>query len=175
MSLTAAASSQTGERLLKRSRVARRPAALLMFDLDHFKSINDASGHHAGDQVLTAFCRLATSLLRPTDLFARIGGEEFASLLPDTGREDALWLAERLRSAFEATPHFVGEHALNATVSVGVAVSDDANCDLVELLEAADQALYRAKALGRNRVEISERPAEPLLTKQRRVLSPVVH
>jgi diguanylate cyclase (GGDEF)-like protein len=166
---------QTGERLLKRSRVARRPAALLMFDLDHFKSINDASGHHAGDQVLTAFCRLATSLLRPTDLFARIGGEEFASLLPDTGREDALWLAERLRSAFEATPHFVGEHALNATVSVGVAVSDDANCDLVELLEAADQALYRAKALGRNCVEISERPAEPLLTKQRRVLSPVVH
>ena len=166
---------QTGERLLKRSRVARRPAALLMFDLDHFKSINDASGHHAGDQVLTAFCRLATSLLRPTDLFARIGGEEFASLLPETGREDALWLAERLRSAFEATPHFVGEHALNATVSVGVAVSDDANCDLVELLEAADQALYRAKALGRNCVEISERPAEPLLTKQRRVLSPVVH
>jgi diguanylate cyclase (GGDEF)-like protein len=166
---------QTGERLLKRSRVARRPAALLMFDLDHFKSINDASGHHAGDQVLTAFCRLATSLLRPTDLFARIGGEEFASLLPDTGREDALWLAERLRSAFEATPHFVGEHALNATVSVGVAVSDDANCDLVELLEAADQALYRAKALGRNCVEISERPAEPLLTKQRHVLSPVVH
>ena len=166
---------QTGERLLKRSRVARRPAALLMFDLDHFKSINDASGHHAGDQVLTAFCRLATSLLRPTDLFARIGGEEFASLLPDTGREDALWLAERLRSAFEATPHFVGEHALNATVSVGVAVSDDANCDLVELLEAADQALYRAKALGRNCVEISERPAEPLLTKQRRVLSPVAH
>ena len=166
---------QTGERLLKRSRVARRPAALLMFDLDHFKSINDASGHHAGDQVLTAFCRLATSLLRPTDLFARIGGEEFASLLPDTGREDALWLAERLRSTFEATPHFVGEHALNATVSVGVAVSDDANCDLVELLEAADQALYRAKALGRNCVEISERPAEPLLTKQRRVLSPVVH
>jgi diguanylate cyclase (GGDEF)-like protein len=146
-----------------------------MFDLDHFKSINDASGHHAGDQVLTAFCRLATSLFRPTDLFARIGGEEFASLLPDSGREDALWLAERLRSAFEATPHFVGEHALNATVSVGVAVSDDANCDLVELLEAADQALYRAKALGRNRVEISERPAEPLLTKQRRVLSPVVH
>ena len=165
---------QTGERLLTRTRVVRRPTALLMFDLDRFKSINDASGHQAGDQVLTAFCRLATSLLRPTDLFARIGGEEFASLLPDTGREDALWLAERLRSAFEATPHFVGDHALNATVSVGVAVSDDASCDLAELLEAADQALYRAKALGRNRVEISERPAEPLPTKQRRVPSPVV-
>ena len=165
---------QTGERLLTRTRVARRPTALLMFDLDRFKSINDASGHQAGDQVLTAFCRLATSLLRPTDLFARIGGEEFASLLPDTGREDALWLAERLRSAFEATPHFVGDHALNATVSVGVAVSDDASCDLAELLEAADQALYRAKALGRDRVEISERPAEPLPTKQRGVPSPVV-
>jgi hypothetical protein len=77
-----------------RTRFARQPAALLIFDLDRFKNINDNIGHGAGDSVLTAFCQLATSLLRPTDLFGRIGGEEFASLLPDTAREDALWLAE---------------------------------------------------------------------------------
>jgi diguanylate cyclase (GGDEF)-like protein len=105
--------------------------------------------------VLTAFCQLATSLLRPTDLFGRIGGEEFAILLPDTARQDALLLAERLRAAFEATAHKVAERTLTATVSVGVAISDAASSDLAALLDVADQALYRAKALGRNRVELS--------------------
>ena len=90
---------ETGERLLKRARFARQPTALIMFDLDRFKSINDRYGHHTGDEVLTAFCRLATSQLRPNDLFGRIGGEEFASLLPDTGHHDAVWLAERVRRA----------------------------------------------------------------------------
>jgi diguanylate cyclase (GGDEF)-like protein len=80
-----------------------------MFDLDRFKSINDRYGHHTGDEVLTVFCRSATSQLRPNDLFARIGGEEFACLLSDTGRQDAFWLAERVRSAFEAASHQVGE------------------------------------------------------------------
>ena len=83
-----------------------------MFDLDHFKSINDKFGHHAGDTVLSAFCQLATSQLRPTDLFGRIGGEEFASLLPDIERQDAIWLAERLRAAFEATRHTVAEQPI---------------------------------------------------------------
>ena len=102
-----------------------------------------------------AFCQLATSLLRPTDLFGRIGGEEFASLLPNIERQDALVLAERLRAAFEATRHTVAAQPFTATVSVGVAISDDASFDLSALLTAADQALYRAKALGRNRVELS--------------------
>jgi diguanylate cyclase (GGDEF)-like protein len=146
---------QAGERLMVRARFEPRPAALLLFDLDRFKSINDKFGHPAGDAVLAAFCQLATSLLRPTDLFGRIGGEEFATLLPDTAREDALWLAERLRSAFEATSHTAAERPLIATVSVGVAISDDASFDLSALLDAADRALYRAKALGRNRVELS--------------------
>ena len=165
---------ETAERLLLRSRFARRPIALLLFDLDRFKSINDRYGHHTGDEVLTAFCRLATSMQRPTDLFGRIGGEEFASLLPGTEQQDALWLAERLRTAFEGTSHKVGGRTLTATVSVGIAVSDDASIDLSALLEEADQALYRAKALGRNRVEVSGRLAELLPTKQRGVLLPAV-
>ena len=131
-----------------------------MFDLDRFKSINDRYGHQAGDEVLTAFCRLATSHLRPSDLFGRIGGEEFASLLPDTGRQDAIWLAERVRAAFEAASHNVGEHIFSSTVSIGVAIADDGHSDLSALLNAADQALYRAKALGRNRVEPSQHRAE---------------
>jgi diguanylate cyclase (GGDEF)-like protein len=144
-----------GERLMIRTRFTNRPAALLTFDLDRFKSINDKFGHPAGDTVLVTFCRLATSQLRPTDLFGRMGGEEFASLLPDTMRQDALQLAERLRAAFEATCHTVAEQPFTATVSVGVATSDHASFDLSALLVAADQALYRAKALGRNRVELS--------------------
>jgi diguanylate cyclase (GGDEF)-like protein len=121
-----------------------------------------------------ALCRLATSVLRPTDLFGRIGGEEFASLLPGTEQQDALWLADRLRTAFEGASHPVGGRTLTATVSVDIAVSDDASVDLSALQKQADQALYRAKALGRNRVEISGRPDEPLPTKQRNVLFPAV-
>ena len=150
---------QAGERLMVRIRLARRPAALLLFDLDHFKSINDKFGHHVGDAVISAFCQLATSLLRPTDLFGRIGGEEFASLMPDTARQDALRLAERLRAAFEATSPTAAEQPLTATVSIGVAMSDDASFDLSALLDTADRALYSAKALGRNRVELATNTA----------------
>jgi GGDEF domain-containing protein len=85
----------TGERLLLRAGRAGQPTAFLMFDLDCFKSINDRFGHQTGDAVLTTFCRLATTQLRPADLFGRIGGEEFAMLLPDTDEQDAVGLAER--------------------------------------------------------------------------------
>ena len=115
---------EAGKRLLKRARFARQPTALIMFDLDRFKSINDRYGHHTGDEVLTAFCRLATSQLRPNDLFGRIGGEEFASLLPDTGHHDAIRLAERVRSAVETSSHAFGHDAIDLTVSVGVAIAD---------------------------------------------------
>jgi diguanylate cyclase (GGDEF)-like protein len=151
---------ERGERLLMRARFAREPTALILFDLDRFKSINDRYGHLTGDEVLTSFCRLATSHLRPNDLFGRIGGEEFASLLPDTGEDDAIWLAERVRRAFEASSHPIGQHAICSTVSVGVAISDEEYSDLSALLAAADRALYRAKALGRNRVEPSPHRAE---------------
>jgi diguanylate cyclase (GGDEF)-like protein len=144
-----------GERLLMRARFAREPMAVISFDLDRFKSINDRYGHIIGDKVLISFCRLATSHLRPNDLFGRLGGEEFASLLPDTGRYDALQLAERVRKAFEASFHTTGQYAFSTSVSVGVATSDDEQSELNALLIAADQAVYRAKTLGRNRVETS--------------------
>ena len=160
---------EAGKRLLKRARFARQPTALIVFDLDRFKSINDRYGHHTGDEVLTAFCRLATSQLRPNDLFGRIGGEEFASLLPDTGHHDAVWLAERVRSAVETSSHAFGQDAFELTVSVGVAISDKERSDLNALLDAADRALYRAKALGRNRVEPSPLWSDERSTAQRAV------
>jgi diguanylate cyclase (GGDEF)-like protein len=158
---------ETGERLLKRARFARQPTALIMFDLDRFKSINDRYGHHTGDEVLTAFCRLATSQLRPNDLFGRIGGEEFAGLLPDTGHHDAIRLAERVRSAVETSSHAFGHDAIDLTVSVGVAIADKERPDLSVLMVSADKALYRAKTLGRNRVEPPPHWIEQRSTKQR--------
>jgi diguanylate cyclase (GGDEF)-like protein len=146
---------EAGKRVLVRARFARQPTALIMFDLDRFKSINDRYGHQTGDEVLTVFCRLATSLLRSNDLFGRVGGEEFTCLLPVTERRDALKLAERVRAAFEATYHTIGDHRLSVTVSGGVAVADDSNIDLDRLLKDADQALSRAKRAGRNCVQQS--------------------
>ena len=146
---------QTSARLLARARFAHQPTALIMFDLDRFKNINDRYGHQTGDEVLTVFCRLVTSLLQSNDLFGRIGGEEFTCLLPATERRDAFRLAERVRAAFEAVYHMTGEHRLGATVSAGVAIADDLNVDLDTLLKEADQALRRAKSTGRNCVEQS--------------------
>jgi diguanylate cyclase (GGDEF)-like protein len=151
---------QVGDRLLNRTRFADQPCALIMFDLDRFKTINDKFGHATGDQILVAFCRLATELLRANDLFGRIGGEEFASLLPNTTLQDALILAERIRTAFEGTSHTGAAQTLFATVSVGVAISGGTDADLEVFLKDADEALYRAKAAGRNRVEVSAKAAE---------------
>ncbi len=142
-----------GEKVLHRSAFEGRPAVLLLFDLDGFKHINDTFGHHVGDRVLKAFCGAATAALRPDDLFGRLGGEEFASLLPHTSLDDGLAVAERIRSNFEATTLEVGANTLAATVSVGAAMSIDPSRTLGDLIKTADQALYRAKAKGRNRVE----------------------
>jgi len=159
----------TGERLLLRARHARRPAALLLLDLDRFKNINDRFGHQVGDEVLTGFSRLAASQLRPADLFGRIGGEEFAMLLPNTEEKAAMQLAERLRTAVAARPLSLGKHALSATISIGVALSDSAKPDLDSLLKMADQALYRAKATGRNCVRLARHGSERQAIEQRAV------
>jgi diguanylate cyclase (GGDEF)-like protein len=125
-----------------------------MFDLDRFKSINDEFGHATGDEVLISFCHLAAAQLRPNDIFARIGGEEFVTLLPNTAAQDAMGLAERVRAALEAAVHIIDEHTIRTTVSVGV-VSSNEGVALEMFLSAADRALLRAKAAGRNRVELS--------------------
>jgi diguanylate cyclase (GGDEF)-like protein len=144
---------ERGEKLLHRSAFESRPTVLLLFDLDRFKRVNDTFGHHAGDHVLRAFCGAATAALRPDDLFGRLGGEEFASLLPDTSLDDGIAVAERIRSHFEATTLEVGTNRLAATVSVGAAMSIDPSRNLADLIKTADRALYFAKANGRNRVE----------------------
>jgi diguanylate cyclase (GGDEF)-like protein len=160
---------ETGERLLMRANHAGQPTAVLMFDLDRFKRINDRFGHQTGDAVLTAFSRLAAAQLRPADLFGRIGGEEFAMLLPDTDEQAALRLAERLRTTFAATSHAVAGHAVAATVSIGVAISNGEDLDLNALLKAADEALYRAKIAGRNCVRWAWQSAQRQPTRQRAV------
>lgn len=128
----------------------REPLAALVFDLDHFKSINDRHGHFVGDEVLKLFASVIGTSLRATDLVARFGGEEFVVLLPG-GVDEAAIAAERVRNAFEAAGRQLGTHAIGATVSVGVAAGDP-SADVSMLLMEADAALYRAKALGRNRV-----------------------
>jgi diguanylate cyclase (GGDEF)-like protein len=156
---------EQGGRLIDRNRRTGAPVSLLLFDLDGFKSINDRFGHAAGDAVLTAFCGVATAQLRPTDLFARMGGEEFACLLPTLSHEEAMWVADRTRETFEGTSHAIPNQTVYATVSAGVASADDGARDLSHLLAEADRALYRAKENGRNRVESgqqTDRPTAPL-------------
>jgi len=138
-----------------------QPAALLMLDLDHFKRINDTHGHAAGDAVLAAFADTLRGALRKIDHVGRLGGEEFAVLLPGAAREAAVALAERVRKATLARTVAAGGNAIVATVSIGVATlrADDERPDTA--LARADAALYRAKQAGRNRVEAeADAPAE---------------
>ena len=146
---------QDGEAQLKRQANDPRPTAVMLLDLDNFKSINDRFGHAFGDRVLEIFADVASSCMRRIDLFGRLGGEEFAALLRDTTRERAIAVAEQIRAGFaEATREVEGQPVV-ATVSIGVVISHDAVLDLSALLAQADHALYRAKDCGRNRVEIA--------------------
>jgi diguanylate cyclase (GGDEF)-like protein len=130
------------------------PVAVFMIDLDRFKSVNDRFGHSVGDEVLRIFAESAQVNLRPTDIVARLGGEEFAVLLTDACRDNAFKVAERIRSTFAALAATVAGHAVNATASIGVAIIQDPQQDVHALLAQADQALYRAKARGRDRVVV---------------------
>jgi len=139
-----------GGPLLDSAMADRRSAALLLFDLDRFKEVNDTAGHQAGDRVLQSFCDLVGASLRPGDLFGRLGGEEFACLLANATMAQALQIAECARRDFAAMR--LPGLDVHATVSVGVAMASDAGRSLPALLGLADRALYRAKAEGRNRV-----------------------
>jgi diguanylate cyclase (GGDEF)-like protein len=126
----------------------------LIFDIDHFKSINDRFGHPAGDEILKLFSAVVVNSLRISDLSGRIGGEEFAALLP-CPLEEGVIVAERVREAFEASGIVCEEGPVDTTVSIGVA-GGPAGTELEVLLAAADTALYQAKRSGRNRVQAAE-------------------
>lgn len=133
----------------------RQPLSVLMIDLDHFKSVNDAHGHLAGDAVLVAVASICRGLMRESDRFGRWGGEEFLAILPDTSAEQAHALAERIRAAIQEATIDFEQAALHITASVGVAggeVADDLATHWTALIREADDAMYRAKASGRNRV-----------------------
>ena len=138
---------------LSRARRHGTPVALLMIDLDHFKAVNDCLGHAGGDAVLRSFAATTERVMRQGDVFGRVGGEEFAALLPQTGSDGAMVVAERLRQRIHAEPARVGGVVLPFTVSIGVAAwsaDDTAEPSIDGLMVAADRALYAAKGQGRD-------------------------
>src|SRR5664280_1724996 len=146
---------QDAAQLAKRHSANPRPTAVLLIDLDHFKSINDRFGHALGDRALEIFADSARQSMRTSDLFGRLGGEEFAAVLSDTSRDKAMAVAERIREGFAKAAQDVEGRPVCATVSIGLAHCQDAALDVPELLAQADQALYFAKEHGRNRVEVA--------------------
>jgi len=133
----------------------RSPFSVLMIDLDYFKEVNDQYGHQAGDTVLRCVAQRLETSLRKTDLVARYGGEEFSVLLPETSEVGAMAIAERIRIAMTKDPITMDGFTIPVSVSVGISsCSADNAADPEKLLKEADLALYRAKATGRNRVEV---------------------
>lgn len=141
-------------RLLTRCHAAHKPVSVLYVDIDHFKPVNDTHGHPAGDAVLREVVNRLSLSLRPQDLVVRLGGEEFAAILPEIEQKTALAVGERLRHAVEATPCPIGPgKELTVTISVGAAsLNPEQEGTPIDLLQRADEALYRAKQGGRNRV-----------------------
>lgn len=133
-----------------------RPLSLLMLDIDFFKSINDRLGHDVGDQVIAQVASLCREDRRVSDVVARIGGEEFALLLPETSIEAAYAVAERLRRNIEVSPLLSNSNGLAVTVSIGVAEAGPGMSGIVDLMKDSDRALYEAKRIGRNRVVRAE-------------------
>ena len=140
------------ERELARAIRSDSNLALLMLDIDHFKSFNDTYGHAMGDLVLKKVATTLSDGLRQADVLARFGGEEFVVVLPQVTAADALDSAERIRAAVARANIHPGGEKKGVTVSIGLAMFHDQSHTAGTLLEAADQALYRAKNLGRNRV-----------------------
>jgi diguanylate cyclase (GGDEF)-like protein/PAS domain S-box-containing protein len=138
---------------LERAKRSPRPLSLILFDADHFKAINDRFGHPAGDEVLRHLADTLASTFRQIDVVARIGGEEFAVLLPSTAIEAAMAVAVRLQKLIETKGVLVEGHDIRYTVSGGIAAMGPEVNALADLMKRADQALYSAKANGRNRVE----------------------
>ena len=153
-----AAFMERAGRIMERCRLESAPVSVVMFDLDRFKTVNDTYGHAVGDAVIRKFCEAAAAALRPNDVFGRLGGEEFAMVLPASSVEAAFLRAERMCASFAENCGSVAGHRVNATVSGGVSTSVDGEHTLSALLEYSDIALYRAKAEGRNRVVRADQP-----------------
>ena len=146
---------EQAEAILHRAVRYKKPFSLLMFDLDHFKKINDTYGHDAGDEVLRATAATVLKVLRETDVIGRIGGEEFAAALPETDLDAACRAAERLRSGLATTKVETAAGVINFSASIGVTRLISPETPLAELLKQADNALYVAKGSGRNRVAVA--------------------
>jgi len=135
-----------------RSQRKEYPISVLMIDIDHFKKVNDTYGHLVGDEVLVSVAQTIVGQLREIDFVARFGGEEFVVFLPETSKDAAMKVAERVRGAIEKTEFRAYDEKLHASVSIGVAMFPEDGDDKDVLLERADAALYKAKGQGRNRV-----------------------
>jgi diguanylate cyclase (GGDEF)-like protein len=169
--LNAAAWQREADIEISRMRRARRPLALLLVDIDHFKLVNDTYGHLAGDQVLAALAEVLRQQVRESDVIGRFGGEEFVVLLPGADTAEAVKIAERLREQTGVTVTAAADAEVSVTVSIGAAVLGQHGDELRELLASADLALYRAKNAGRNQVCLSDLPA-PYITTKDQVLTP---
>jgi diguanylate cyclase (GGDEF)-like protein len=145
-----------GRQLVLRHRKERAPLCLLFIDLDHFKSLNDRHGHLSGDDVLIRFVSVVHDSIRPSDFLFRMGGEEFCCLLPHTGTEEALGVAERIRRRLEATTVHVAGLPIRVTVSLGLSSTDAFGYDVDTLVREADMAVYAAKRQGRNQVVVAD-------------------
>ncbi len=132
-------------------------ACILLIDLDHFKNVNDTYGHQSGDDVLAAVAQKCRDTLRKNDVFGRYGGEEFIVLLPETDRENAIMVAERLRQAIEITSISTSEGVIQVTISIGVAfLGDKGDLPIDKVIKHADESLYFAKENGRNQVSCTQ-------------------
>jgi diguanylate cyclase (GGDEF)-like protein len=142
------------DRELSRARRHDRPLAVAMLDLDHFKQVNDNYGHLAGDQVLKKVAELISTNVRREELLARYGGEEFTVVLPETEIDGARQFCEKLRCQIADHVFVFDDQAIRVTVSIGVTVYTE-QADALNLLQSADEALYRAKEMGRNTVVVA--------------------
>lgn len=143
---------EQAQREMERTRRYGRPLAVLMLDIDFFKQVNDRFGHQVGDQAIQSFVASVAGELRSVDQLGRLGGEEFAALLPETDSDGAGLVAERVRQAVEAQELKAPQGPVKLTVSIGVSLLRETDGELKDLLSRADRALYQAKEQGRNRI-----------------------